>query len=96
MGFTAHETILSKIAFEREAFTVGVNVSEYNTDNGVYTSKEFTLDLANKNQTNHLSGVGAHHQNGPAENAIKNISRRARIFMFHAALRWPDHYDKSL
>ena len=96
MGFTAHETILSKIAFEREAFTVGVNVSEYNTDNGVYTSKEFTLDLANKNQTNRLSGVGAHHQNGPAENAIKNISRRARIFMFHAALRWPDHYDKSL
>ena len=39
MGFTAHETILSKIPFEREASNVGVNVSEYSTDNGVYTSK---------------------------------------------------------
>ena len=43
-----------------------------------------------------MSGVGAHHQNGAAETAIKNISRRARIFMFHAALRWPAQFDKTL
>ena len=43
------------------------------------------------NQTIQMSGVGAHHKNGAAETAIKNISRRARIFMFHAALRWPAH-----
>ena len=96
MGFTATETISSKIAFEREASSVGVSVSQYNTDNGVYTSKDFTLELAKHNQTSRLSGVGAHHHNGPAESAIKNLTRRARIFMFHAALRWPDHYDKSL
>jgi len=43
-----------------------------------------------------MSGIGAHHQNGPAENAIKNVSRKARIMMFHAALRWPDQNDNTL
>ena len=42
-----------------------------------------------------MSGVGAHHQNGAAKNAIKNTSRRARIFMFHAALRWPEQHDST-
>ena len=40
--------------------------------------------------------MGAHHQNGIAENSIKNITRKARIYMFHAALRWPSWFDKSL
>ena len=96
IGFTAVETIKSKLVFEREAASVGNQVKEYNTDNGVYTSKEFTTQLENQQQAIRLSGVGAHHQNGPAENAIKNISRRARIYMLHAAIRWPDHYSKSL
>jgi hypothetical protein len=87
IGFTAVETIKSKLVFEREAASVGNQVQQYNTDNGVYTSKEFTTQLENQAQTIRLSGVGAHHQNGPAENAIKNISRRARIYMLHAALR---------
>ena len=96
VGFTANETIRSKLAFEREASTVGNTIQSYTTDNGVYTAKDFTSELEKLGQTHQLSGVGAHHQNGPAENAIKNISRRARIFMLHAALRWPEHYDKSL
>ena len=40
--------------------------------------------------------MGAHHQNEPAENAIKSISCKAHILMFHAALRWPDHHNSSL
>ena len=73
---------------------MGIKVGSYNTDNGVYTSKDFTAELAKNQQTIRLSGIGAHHQNGAAENAIKNIPRKARIFMFHAALRWPDHYSR--
>ena len=96
VGFTAMETISSKLAFEREASTVGNTIQSYTTDNGVYTAKDFTVELEKQGQSLQLSGVGAHHQNGPAENAIKNISRKARIFMLHAALRWPEHYDKSL
>jgi hypothetical protein len=96
LGFTAVETIKAKLAFEREAASVGAHIKEYNTDNGVYTAEEFTRQLEHSSQTIRLSGVGAHHQNGPAENAIKNITRRARISMLHAALRWPDHYSNTL
>ena len=83
------------LSFEREAATVGVEIKGYNTDNGVYTAKEILSKLNKNSQTLRLSGVGAHHQNGPAENAIKNISRKARIFMFHAALCWSDKFDKA-
>ena len=62
----------------------------------MYTAKELTVKLQEAKKTIRMSGVGAHHQNGPAENAIKNITRRARIFLFHAALRWPEKFDKHL
>ena len=52
--------------------------------------------LHDNNQTLRLSGVGAHHHNGVAENAIKNISKKSRVYMVHAALRWPEKFDKSL
>ena len=76
--------------------TVGNVIIQYNTDNGVYTSKDFMIEIEKNEQTVRLSGVGAHHQNGPAENAIKNVSRKARLFMFHAALRLPEQYDTTL
>ena len=62
VGFTAQETIHSKIIFEREAGHIGNVITEYNTDNGVYTSKDFTLELERQGQNLCLSGVGAHHQ----------------------------------
>ena len=85
LGFTSQETIHSKIVFEREAAQVGNTIAEYNTNNGVYTAKDFTFELEKNAQKLHLSGVGAHHQNGPAENAIKNVSHCARssCFMQH-------------
>lgn len=43
-----------------------------------------------------MCGVGAHHHNGTAENAIKNISRKARIYLLHIALRWPEGFDKTM
>ena len=63
VGFTASETIRSKIAFEREAMSVGNVVSQYNTDNGVYTAKDFIIELEKKDQTIRLIGFGEHHQN---------------------------------
>ena len=96
VGFTSSETLKSMLTFEREAAQVGITIEGYNTDNGVYTSKEIMGKMMDDKQTLRLSGVGAHHQNGPAENSIKNITRRAQIAMFHAALRWPEKYDKRL
>ena len=96
VGFTASETIRSKTLFERDATSVGNTVTSYQTDNGVYNAHDFTMELQNQNQTIRYSGVGAHHQNGPAENSIRFISRKARIFMFHAALRWPDQQNTAM
>ena len=71
------ETIESKLLFEREALSTGVHVQPYCTDNGIYTSKEFLKELGTKNQGIKLSGIGGHHQNGVAENAINYIVRSA-------------------
>ena len=96
VSFTGGETQKSMLSFERESAAVGVTIKGHNTDNGAYTAKEILERLETDSKTLRLSGVGAHHHNGPAENAIKNVSRRACIFMFHAAIRWPEACDKTL
>ena len=49
-GLTAHETITSKLAFEREMGQYNVQVKTYHTDNGIYTSKAFMDELREKGQ----------------------------------------------
>ena len=53
-------------------------------------------ELGKKDQTLHLSGVSAHHQNGVAKNSIKNMVRTAHMIMLHAALQWPEEANKKL
>ena len=89
VSFTAEETVTSKLNFEKEAASAGVAVQAYSSDNGIYISKEFTKELFGKGQGIRRSGVGGHHHNGCAENAIKTTVRLARTMMIHAALRWP-------
>ena len=96
VSLSAIETVAAKTTFEREALQVGVLVKNYQTDNGVYTAKEFLRVLHENGQGIKHSGVGGHHHNGAAENAIKNTTRRARSMMIHAALRWPDQAQKDL
>ena len=38
-SFTAEETLQTKLQFEKEAVTEGVEIQAYNTDNGVFTLK---------------------------------------------------------
>jgi hypothetical protein len=96
VGLTGTETVQAKLKFEREAASVGVQVRDYCTDNGIYTSKEFATELASKGQGIRHSGVGGHHHNGVAENAIKNTVRTGRTIMIYAALRWPEHNHRDL
>ena len=96
VSLNAHETVAAKLTFEKEALQVGVSVKNYQTDNGVYTSQEFLKELTDSDQGIKHSGVGGHHHNGAAENAIKNVQRRARTMMVHAALRWPDQNERDL
>ena len=48
LGFTAAETIRAKIAFERDAISIGNQVTGYNTNNGVYSAAEFTKHFTNQ------------------------------------------------
>ena len=66
ISFTSEDTIISKIKFERENMGSGVPVDIYSTDNGIYTSKDFTIELHVKVQGIRHSGVGGQHHNGVA------------------------------
>ena len=96
VALSAQETVEAKLTFEREALQVGVQVKDYQTDNGVYTAKEFLEELTKEGQGIKHSGVGGHHHNGVAENNIKTVVRRAQTMMIHAALRWPEAAEKEL
>jgi len=86
VGFTAHETIATKLNFEREAAGVGISVIDYHTDNGVYKSHEFLKELHQKGQGIKFSGVSAQFQNSMAESMIKTVVQCVCTMMLHAAL----------
>ena len=71
-SLTAMETIQSKQMFEREARSEGVMIQSYRSDNSIFTTKEFlvllVLEQEQAGQGLKLSGVGADHSNGSAEN----------------------------
>ena len=94
--FSSTETLEAKLTFERMALGCGVTIVSYVTDNGAFSAKEFSNDIAQRGQQAKYSGVGAHHHNGIAERAIQTTSNMARTMMLHAAIRWPDMTDSSL
>jgi hypothetical protein len=96
VSLSANDTIRSKMTFERDCHTHGVGVQAYHGDNGIFNSAEFLRELDSKGQGLQLSGVGAHHQNGVAERAIKTVMERARTLMLHAAIHWPEARDEQL
>ncbi len=96
VGFTATETIKSKLVFERMAADVGVKILSYHTDNGIYRSEEFLKELKEKGQGIKMSGVSAQFQNGAAESIIRSVIQSARTMMIHANLRWPEVSDETL
>ena len=96
ISLTAMETIESKLTFERQAAAQGIDIKTYQTDNGIYTSRQFMAELNEKGQGIKHSGVGGHHHNGVAENGIKIVVYMARTMMIHSALRWPEVSDREL
>ena len=96
VNLTATETLKAKAMFERSADQYGVSVKAYHSDNGIFTAKDFVGELMEQGQGIRYSGVGAKHQNGQAENAIKIVASRARTMMIHASLHWPEVHEDSL
>ena len=62
----------------------------------MFTSKEIMKVALHQNQKVRFSGVGAAHQNGVAEWAIRNIVTMARTMLLHAAMHAPDLVTKEL
>ena len=96
VNFTAGEAIRAKREFEAELESMGVTVTHYHSDNGVFTAAEFQDELVRVGQVLTLSGVGAHHQNGMAERSIGTVVSMTRTMMLHAKLRWPQAVSTKL
>lgn len=73
-----------------------MTIKSYRTDNGIFTKEEFLSEIIEHNQTITCSGVGAHHQNGIAERAIRTHVTKARTILLHAMLRWPEQTSTDL
>ena len=96
VSLRATDTVISKRSFERLAKSCGVKIQAYHGDNGVFKAKEFMEAITSQGQDIRFSGVGAHHQNGVAERAIRNVTEKARSMMQHAHLHWPEESHVEL
>jgi hypothetical protein len=97
VGMSGHETLKSKIEFERWLDDFGHVAQEYRTDNSTaFRNTNFTKELIENHQVTRFAGAGSHHSNGVAERCIRTIMGMARTMMLHAAIRWPDVSDAQL
>jgi hypothetical protein len=85
----AVETISSKCRLESLARQEGISIKTYHADNGVFASNAFKEDCASLEQRYSFSGVGAHRQNGIAEQNIKTVAQWTCANMLHFAHHWP-------
>ena len=89
-------TVEAKLAFERMAQSQSVKTKHYHYDNGLFDTKYFKVFVIKVSQTISFCEVNAYHQNGKAENRIKNLTTNAHTSLIHAAHRWPAVIDTSL
>jgi hypothetical protein len=90
VSLKAGETIQAKRLFEKDASQYGITVKHYHADNGIFDTQQFLEEIDKHHQTIEFCGVGAHHQNGIAERAIRTVTEWARAMILHAALHWPE------
>jgi hypothetical protein len=90
------DTIRAKKFFEYKAMGFGIQIRAYHMDNGIFTKDAFREHLIQNNQQHSLSGVGAHHQNGATDRAIRLVQDMAQAMLIHLAIHWPDEYDPAL
>ena len=93
---SAEETVDGKEAFERKCREMGVSIQHYHADNGIFASNHWKHNCISKHQGLSFSGVGAHHQNGKAENKIRYLQSQARTMLIHANKRWPKAITSNL
>ena len=93
---TTDETIHAKHDFERSCAHEGVEVQSYRGDNGRFHDLDFVNEVHAANQRINFCGVGAHNQNGVAENKIGQLSVLTRCLLLHAKRHWPEAISPML
>jgi hypothetical protein len=71
---TLDETILAKHAYEQFLLNLGVTSNAYHADNGHFADEGFCDECTSCHQVITYCGVGGHHQNGIAEQKIKELT----------------------
>jgi len=87
------ETLQGKQHYEQYCQWYNCTVQEYCSDNGIFTDRQFTEDLAQHGQM--VAGPGAHHMNGIVERCIGFISTWTLTMLLHAQARWPQVITKA-
>ena len=86
---TQQETLDAKLSIDKFFYQHGHTIQSWRADNGRYAEEDFKEAVSSANQTITFCGVGAHHQNGIAEAAIKQSTLQARTLLLHAKRYWP-------
>ena len=81
---SADEMLESKRAFKRFAHHQGVSVSAYPADNGIFHAHAWVATCNAKGQALTFAGVNSHHQNGTAEQKIKELQELAWTMLINA------------
>ena len=84
------ETLAAKQAYEHLAATHEVTIRRYHANNGRFAEKAFRAAVDDVNQSISYCGEGAHHQNGIAENHIKQLILTSRTLLPHAKPFWSE------
>ena len=92
----AEKTVESVQAFERIVKSHGVNIHYYHADKGLFDTFKFKAKVATSNHTMSFCGVNAHHQNGKAENRVKDVTIGTMTLLLHVSHRWPNAIHSSL
>ncbi|KAL7542835.1 hypothetical protein ACHAWF_007262 [Thalassiosira exigua] len=93
---TGEATLQAKESFENACATCGVTPKHYHADNGRFAEETFVSDCRNKKQKITFCDVGAHHQNGVAENSIKQLTLTSRTLLLHAQRHWLEYISTRL
>ena len=85
----AEKTVEAAQVFDKIAKSHGVTIHHYHADNGLFDTFKFKAKVATSNQAMSFCGVNTHHQNGKAENRVKDVTIGTRTLLLHAAHRCP-------
>ena len=81
----ATETAERKYTLEHFAQNERFKIKSYHSDNGIFSSAEFTSDCEKLDQKINYNGVGATHRNSVAERNSKTIASWAQANLLHGA-----------